>query len=612
MRIYLSVFLAMLTLVVHGANPDFDHIKGTGVISSVLTGAGQSRTVWLGGVFDPTFFATNGGRLTLTGTVTNQNADTNWVFDGNTLRPQTANSVTTTNLDVWTRFIAKGAVIKETRSRTLSLGTNSLSITTNALLLLDSPTNDASQVVIEIQSGISSGQELTIVNNATNKGFTLYDTGTAEGIQGTFTSTTFWRGIDLVWNGIHWIETGRFDPSGSAPASVNPTIGHLPYNQDGVNFGDSPIQKVTSAPFNVFTNDPGVIVNGILAAHSYLLATTIYTASGDPTGFPMNSDPSFYRMIVTNNAATNRTFTLGAAIYSNTPNSIVEILVEFNGGASLTLSNSGNVLLATNWVPTVQGDRLKLNWNNYNAKWEEQWRYPALASGGGGSQTPWTSDIDADQFSLTNIEEFVSYVPDGASAVGFTLNTADYLTNDAHLLLAVQNFGTNQFTVGKSGSFVFGEPAFSSLQGFFDNTAGAFSPFATLLLTENQSQHYVGIDVSGSASFGDTGITIADGSGNESYLRPSALDTVNPHHLDTWIGHTSGTLFEVANATVNHFAVGATNGIATPQITAYGLVSAAWQLGNATNNVSVLASATNHATATINGVKVAIPYALLP
>jgi len=119
----------------------------------------------------------------------------------------------------------------------LALGTNYLDVTTNTTWLLNSPTNDATQVTLSLSSGAYQGQLLFITSQNGSNSFTLPDLseqwdvpGAYVDIQGDWVGTTN-RGIILQYTAPDWIEMARFDPGqtggGTVFGSGTPT--YIPY-----------------------------------------------------------------------------------------------------------------------------------------------------------------------------------------------------------------------------------------------------------------------------------------------------------------------------------------------------------------------------------------------
>lgn len=381
---FLAGCFVLLGLSAFAANPDYGAFKGTNNITLTTPGIGAARVVVVSGnLLQPASTnLTNWSNLP-----TNALSASKWTESAGTIFPTSAGAVETTNLSAWTKLIAKGALIAETRSRTLALGTNTLSVLTNAFLLLDSPTNDAAQVVVQIGSAVSVGQDLIVMNNQTNKSFVIYD-GSVSGIgvlklQGNFTSTNMSGAIHLRSQGNNWVEVGRSDPDGlTTSAIINPTDLYLPRRLNATTFVDSNVRHETNSPFSQYANQPGIIAEGIFRP-DVILRTSIGTgvASSDPTTFSVLQNPSFYRLPITNNSTTNRVFYLNNPTYFLQAADVQEILVEFMGGAgTITLASSTNMALNSSWVPTTLGDRLALHWDSFTGKWSEQWRYPSVGA----------------------------------------------------------------------------------------------------------------------------------------------------------------------------------------------------------------------------------------
>lgn len=517
-----------------------------------------------------------------------------WTQSGGTAFPTSAGAIETTNLSAWTKLIAKGAFIKETRSRTLTLGTNVLSLTTNALLLLDSPTNDAAQVVIELGPGVSSGQELTIVNNATNKGFTLYDAGTAAGIQGTFTSTTFWRGIDLVWNGIEWIETSRFDPSSLAPGAMNPTDGFIPVRGSATTFtnshfvvrGDTTVvtnQTAVEKALLWFQNTNQTLTVGIDGPNASFLTASKELDIFGTNGIVLNSPGNFSIVITTQ--ATNQfsfsekkffpgqsnAFSLGSPtfpwkeLYLGTNSFYLGTNVYSDGGASLLRNGvavgassgpSFSDLVWTNNLTDIEPSGIGANTNH-------------IKIFGDGAIKIGQSGLD----------------PSGGDGLFIVRNVAAGDPNNNSILVQTLNGAAQSYF-----DFTVSDAQLVSEQSVI---AGGLRSSVDVFISPNFTAWYL----------------IA----NDNYLttfEPAAGAGTTPYIFNTGVGHTSGDLLAVNNLSVGHFTVASTNGVTTPAITAYGAGSHPWQFGRATNTVNAQLAATNILEVVVNGVSYLVPAAL--
>lgn len=250
------------------------------------------------------------------------------------------------------------------------------------------------------------------------------------------------------------------------------------------------------------------------------------------------------------------------------------------------------------------------------------------------------------KFSLrTNLTVLDPKVADGASAVAYSLDTANLLANNGSRVLAINNAGTNVAYINKNGGLLLGRSIngwwgpdnatviagirdFSKGEGLganvyfaaLDKTSSSgtnadfeidltSSDFATDRVTLHKKigsdQFYIVSEVGGQTTnvtrwyFRKNSTILAD-------LNPTAAATATAYELGTSTGHTSGSLVNVANVAVSHFTVGATNGITTPQVTAYGAVSSSWQFGSS-SNVNVSADATNMVEIVANGKSWLVP-----
>jgi len=119
----------------------------------------------------------------------------------------------------------------------LALGTNYLDVTTNTTWLLNSPTNDATQVTLSLSAGAYQGQLLFVTSQNGSNSFTLPDLseqwdvpGAYVDIQGDWVGTTN-RGIILQYTAPDWIEMARFDPGQTGGGTVfgSGTVPNFPY-----------------------------------------------------------------------------------------------------------------------------------------------------------------------------------------------------------------------------------------------------------------------------------------------------------------------------------------------------------------------------------------------
>jgi len=119
----------------------------------------------------------------------------------------------------------------------LTLGTNYIDLSTNTTLLLNSPTNDAAQVILSLSAGAYQGQLLLITSQNGSNSFTLPDLseqwdvpGAYVDIAGDWIATTN-RGVLLQYTAPDWIELHRSDPSQTGGGTVfgSGTVPNFPY-----------------------------------------------------------------------------------------------------------------------------------------------------------------------------------------------------------------------------------------------------------------------------------------------------------------------------------------------------------------------------------------------
>ena len=152
--------------------------------------------------------------------------------DAGIIYPALVNTLTlVTNENVYGTFSLPAKVTL------LALGTNYLDVTTNTTWLLNSPTNDATQVTISLSAGAYQGQLLFVTSQNGSNSFTLPDLseqwdvpGAYVDIQGDWVGTTN-RGIILQYTAPDWIEMARFDPGQTGGGTVfgSGTVPNFPY-----------------------------------------------------------------------------------------------------------------------------------------------------------------------------------------------------------------------------------------------------------------------------------------------------------------------------------------------------------------------------------------------
>lgn len=169
-------------------------------------------------------------------------------------------------------FVSHGWNAKEPQLTLLSLGTNLLSSDLHSSFLLISPTNDASQVVIQLTEGAIAGQELDLLSytNFGGQFVLLHDSPVAgSGGRVILHNGQHWLGqsgaiLELKYIYPDWWEVGRDQAgtnittntfqfisvnqitvltnitiNGTNVAVVNPTDNYVPYRINASSFGDS-------------------------------------------------------------------------------------------------------------------------------------------------------------------------------------------------------------------------------------------------------------------------------------------------------------------------------------------------------------------------------------
>jgi len=216
---------------------------------------------------EPTQFETNGFRVAYKAVHTN---------DAGIIYPALTNLLTlVTNENVYGTFSLPAKVTL------LVLGTNYLDLSTNSTWLLNSPTNDPTQVILSLSAGAYQGQLLFITSQNGSNSFILPDQseqwdvpGAYVDIQGDWIGTTN-RGIILQYTAPDWIEMARFDPAQTGGGSVfgSGTVPFMPYWSSPTTLSDSPLQRTsaTSIELSSATGNPDFYVSRILSTnHTYV------------------------------------------------------------------------------------------------------------------------------------------------------------------------------------------------------------------------------------------------------------------------------------------------------------------------------------------------------
>ena len=204
-------------------------MKLIGLFLFVMLAAASAAVPTLEG-FESTQFDTNSNRI-------KYKAD--WTNDVGVVSLVTTNTgVVITNLTDYGTFSLPAKVTL------LSLGTNQLDMTLKSTWLLNSPTNDASQVILSLSAGREQGQLAFITSQNGDGAFTLPDNseqydvpGALVDLQGNWIATTN-RGIILQYTAPDWIEMARYDPSspnGPFPGSTNGLLFDV-FQGSGANF----------------------------------------------------------------------------------------------------------------------------------------------------------------------------------------------------------------------------------------------------------------------------------------------------------------------------------------------------------------------------------------
>jgi hypothetical protein len=164
--------------------------------------------------FDPTKFVTNGNRVAYSEVLTNEVG---------VIHPAVVNTDST-----WTNQSIYGVWSTPSKVTLLTLGTNQLDMTQQSAWLLNSPTNDATQVILSLSSGKYQGQHAFLLSQNGAESFTLpnlseqYDVPGALVIIGSDWIGSTNRGIHLVYSAPDWVIEGvPTDPSVPGGGATN-------------------------------------------------------------------------------------------------------------------------------------------------------------------------------------------------------------------------------------------------------------------------------------------------------------------------------------------------------------------------------------------------------
>jgi hypothetical protein len=395
----------------------------------LLTVCARAATIPFNGL-NPTQFDTNGLIVKYVADFTN---------DVGIISPITANTlVTMTNQNVY------GTWSTPSKVTLLSLGTNQLDMTLQSAWLLNSPTNDAAQVVLSLSAGAYQGQHAFLLSQNGGEGFTLpnlseqYNVPGALVILGSDWVGTTNRGIHLVYSAPDWVLEGiPTDPSvsgggGGGGGSVGPgTVGTL-----------SKFGPATSSITNSLVTEDATKLNVLEILHPNSIALNNTYTLLDADNIVLTIGNGLHDLESDDPVAANRTFTLADGTEDN-----FELLLVWHTNAG-ELINSGNMILSTNWVP-VNGDMLQLIWDAVG-KWREQWRYPSVGGTATATNVLWALDVDAlVPDPAVGLVSIVSTLSDNATNVVLNLDTANAWTGGKQLLMS--NLGTNFFSAFNNG-----------------------------------------------------------------------------------------------------------------------------------------------------------------
>jgi hypothetical protein len=238
-----------------------------------------------------------------------------------------------------------------------------------------------------------------------------------------------------------------------------------------------------------------------------------------------------------------------------------------------------------------------------------------LANGCAFAASPSFSSFNQNQFTtngsvvslrfLTNNAGTIqasSPVADGASAVGFKVNSANTFANNGANIFEAQNNGTNVYTVNAWGGGFNGRYA----ESVWGGPSGNYYAYVRADIEGGIDYQWIGVNESNFALQNylvvrlDSTLAQFDLTG-KAVLFPSVGGTLTPYIFDTIPIHTSGNLVEVANNTTNQFTINYLGGVTTGLPT--GATNAQpFKIGSEANAIGLVLVATNYIQIELNGV----------
>jgi len=177
----------------------------------------------------------------------------------------------------------------------------------------------------------------------------------------------------LVWGGsstnpLHDIYMTNVTINNQYVSGVNPTVGTVPFNLDGTNFGDSLL-------YNASAPQHGMKLDGLL--HPYGIAITPSQSSLASSPITVYPSHGYTKISSDSSTAADRVFHLGDGPGSSgASDGGFTLLIVWGTGAGTLPAADANMALSGDWVPSTPNEKLSLIWDSADNKWYELWRYP--------------------------------------------------------------------------------------------------------------------------------------------------------------------------------------------------------------------------------------------